>query len=333
MELGLADHAALQKALIVDSRVRAVLPRLQFSGLISNGDKSSIFLGTGIDPAEFTVKGPFMQLLAGKTLSRLPDPAAEPELILGKELAREMGAAPGSSLTLLATTTEGALNAVDVQVRGIVSTGVPEVDQRLAYVHTGTAQALLVTPRVSTLSVFLYETADTAALQAELAARHPELGVKPWWELAFYYKAVRALYDRLFGVLGAILMVLVFFAVANTMSMAVLERTRETGTLAALGSYPSELVRNFVLEALVIGTAAVALGMLLAGSLSLLLNCVDVQMPPPPGRTQGYPLLIVVSPVVYAAVAALVLITCVAAAFGAARRGVRRPIVEALAHV
>lgn len=332
MQFGLADYERLRRELQADARVRAVLPRIQFSGLISNGDKSTIFVGTAVAPEEFRIKGPYLRVPAGETLGRQP-PTAEPQVMLGKGLAHLMGAKPGTSLTLLASTTQGALNAVDVQVRGVFTVGVPEADKRMLYVDLGTAQELLRTNKVSTLSLYLTDTEQTTPVMAELAGRYPALALKPWWDVAFYYNAVKALYNRLFGVLGLILLVLVFFSVSNTMSMSVMERTRETGTLAALGAFPHELVRNFLLEALVIGGLGVIVGLALGASVSILLDVVGIQMPPPPGRSDTYPLAIVISPLIYAGASALVLGTCVVAAYFAARRGVRKPIVEALAYV
>jgi len=51
------------------------------------------------------------------------------------------------------------------------------------------------------------------------------------------------------------ILLIVFFAVTNTLSMTVVERTRETGTLLALGTLPRQIVRNFVLEGMIMGIA------------------------------------------------------------------------------
>jgi ABC-type lipoprotein release transport system permease subunit len=110
--------------------VRQVLPRVAFSGLISNGDKSVVMVATGIEPdAEFAVKGPFLKIGAGKVLASGQQGA---QVMLGEGLARSLKAGPGSSLTLLASTTEGALNALDVVV-AVFSTGVP--DRQAAGLH------------------------------------------------------------------------------------------------------------------------------------------------------------------------------------------------------
>jgi putative ABC transport system permease protein len=49
---------------------------------------------------------------------------------------------------------------------------------------------------------------------------------------------VRDLYNRIFGALGLIIGVIVVFVVTNAMAMAIIERTREIGTLRALGTLP-----------------------------------------------------------------------------------------------
>ncbi|HXI37117.1 MAG TPA: hypothetical protein VNH80_09405, partial [Burkholderiales bacterium] len=129
MQNGLAGSPEVAKRLQALPGVRAVLPRIQFSGLISNGDKSAVFIGAGVLPeADFRVRGPQLRFTDGEPFGA---GATAPEVAIGSDLARLMKAKVGSGLTLLATTTEGNLNAVDVTVRGIVTVGVPEIDKRL----------------------------------------------------------------------------------------------------------------------------------------------------------------------------------------------------------
>jgi putative ABC transport system permease protein len=259
---GLDDAPAAKARLEGDPRVRAALPRLQFSGLLSNGDRSAVFLGTGVDAGgEFGVRGSFLwKVMGGSTLSARPRQEDLPEIMVGKDLARQLRAAPGSVLTLLATTTEGSLNAQDVRVKGIYTVGVPDLDRRAVLVHLETAQRLLLTDRVSTVSVYLKQIEDTDAMLATMARLFPDRALQTWRDQAFYYRAVRALYNRIFGMLGAIIVVLVLFAVSNTLGMAVVERTREIGTFRALGAFPGQITRNFVLEGLVVGVAGAAVG-------------------------------------------------------------------------
>ena len=330
LQHGLDDVAALRSVMLADPAVRAVLPRVVFSGLISNGDKTAVMMAQGVEPdAEFAVKGPFLTVQSGTLLA---GDAAQPQVLLGADLARSLKATPGSSLTLLASTTEGAMNALDVRVKGIFSTGVPDIDKRLVYTGIATAQKLLVTQRVSSLGIFLDRMESTGPAQQRLAAQFPQLTVQSWMDQAFFYRSVRALYNRIFGALGLIIGVIVVFVVTNAMAMAIIERTREIGTLRALGTLPSQLLRTLALEGMVLGGVGALAGAALSLGISLLLYVVPVNMPPPPGRSVGYPLNISIDPLLVAAtLAAMVLLTMLASSW-VARKTVHLPVVDALAH-
>lgn len=330
LQHGLDNATDLKAQLMIDPAVRAVLPRVEFSGLISNGDKSTVMIGVGVEPdSEFSIKGPFLTIKAGDVLAT---GSKEPEVMLGEALARNLKATPGSSLTLLASTTEGALNALDVRVKAVFSTGMPEVDKRLVYTDIATAQKLLNTQKVSSLGVFLSRMDLTFSTQARLAGANPKLTVQTWQDQAFFYKSVRDLYNRIFGALGLIIGVIVVFVVTNAMSMAIIERTREIGTLRALGTLPGQLLRTLSLEGMVLGGVGALAGSAMALAVSVFLLVVPVEMPPPPGRSVGYPLNVTIDPLLYlATIATMVALTMLASAW-VARKTVNMPVVDALAH-
>ncbi|MEF1184848.1 ABC transporter permease [Vibrio sinaloensis] len=342
LENGLADSATISKALITNKAIRGIQPRIEFNGLISNGSKSTIFVGSGVNDREFDMKGPFLDIRQGKTLSNVNSPRydeSEPEVMLGVDLAKNLKVSVGDWVTLLATTSDGALNAFDFKVRGIFSTGVPELDKRQLYLHILSAQDLLASDRVSTLSVFLFDTQKTQTVQnwvdttlsnIDLAQ---DIELTPWQDRAFFYSKVKDLYDRIFGIMGAVMALVVFVALFNTMTMSVTERTREIGTLSALGTYPSEIVSGFVKEAGLLALIGSVVGGLLSALAALFLMVVDVQMPPPPGRTDGYPLTIYFSLELVLACTLGVALICTVAAWLSARKGVNKPITEALTYV
>ncbi|CAH6853914.1 ABC-type transport system, involved in lipoprotein release, permease component [Vibrio chagasii] len=341
---GLGSVQALTKSMIGDSDVRGVQPRVYFSGLVSNGSKSTIFMGTGVNEREFDMKGPFLDVRSGQTLSDVKSPrydSQEPQVMLGTDLARNLKVAVGDWVTLLATTSDGALNAFDFKVQGIYSTGVPELDKRQLYVHITTAQELLASDKVSTLSVFLFETKKTStvqqriqlALDKQVGQQGSDIEITPWQDRAFFYTKVKDLYDRIFGIMGAVMALVVFVSLFNTMTMSVTERTREIGTLSALGSYPSEIVAGFLKEAGLLAVIGSAIGALVSSLVSVLLLVIDVQMPPPPGRTEGYPLNIYFSLELVGYATLGVLTICLLAAYFSARKGVNKPITEALVYV
>jgi|AntRauTorckE6833_2_1112554.scaffolds.fasta_scaffold18981_3 putative ABC transport system permease protein len=333
MELGLDRVQQLQQALQADPGIDTTLAQINFDGLVSNGEKSTIFMGQGVEPESFRRQGPGVDLKQGRWLTPELSPQALPEVLLGQRLAASLKVQPGDGLTLLGTTTDGVLNALDVSVRGIISTGIPELDARLLKVHLQSAQELLATDQVSQLGVYLQHPHQDESYYQKIRDQYPELGVTPWHERATFYQSVRNLYNRIFGVMGVILLVMVGFAIFNTASMSVMERTRELGTLAALGTRRREILGLFVQEALLIGLLGSLLGLLLAGGLSLGLYWVDVQMPPPPGQTEGYPLYIYWSPWMAGITSLAVVLFAVLAAGLATLKGINKPIVEALNHV
>jgi len=339
---GLVDSAKLVPQILKLDQVRGVQPRVYFTGLISNGSKSTIFMGTGVNEKEFDMKGPFLDVKQGRTLSNINASrydASEPEIMLGTELANNLSVKIGDWVTLLATTSEGALNAYDFKVQGIYSTGVPELDKRQIYVHINSAQDLLVSKKVSTLSVFLFDTLDTAEVQTQLTktlanmSLNEQVEITPWQDRAFFYYKVKNLYDIIFGVMGAVMALVVFVALFNTMTMSVTERTREIGTLSALGNYPNEIIALFLREAGLLAVIGALIGGIASAIATVTLMLVDIQMPPPPGRTDGYPLNIYLSFELLSYATLGVLFICISAAYLSARKGVNKPITEALIYV
>lgn len=333
MELGLDNADDIKNRFQKLPEVRTIVTSIEFTGLISNGEKSTIYMAKGVEPKFFNQTGPTMQLKQGKFLSRKLDSTEEPQVMLGEGLARSLKAEIGTSLTLLSTTSDGALNAMDVAVRGIFSTGVPDVDDRFAYVHLQNAQELLLTDKVSQIALYFKELNKTDQFVERLKKTYPELAVSHWQDRAFFYKGVKNLYDRIFGVMGVVIMMMIGFAIFNTMAMAVIERTREIGTLRAMGSFPFEIKKVFLLEALIISLAGVFVGIILDLILVLGLIFFDVQMPPPPGQSSGYPLRVNFSLDLVLAVVAVMVVLAQISAWFASNKGTRKPITEALAYV
>lgn len=332
MGYGLASWRAIAGRLKQDKRVKYILPRINFTGLISNGEKSVIYIASGVDAEqEFLVHGPFLDVGKGKVLKH--DSKGVPQVMLGADMAKDLKTSVGGMLTMLATTSKGVLNGIDVQVAGIYATGIPEMDKRALMVDLATAQELLMTDKVSTLSAYLRDGEQSVAAGKDFGALYPELGITQWFDLAVFYNKVHALYVRIFGVFGIIIIIVVMLSVANTMMMTVVERTREIGTMRAMGAFPAQVMMNFILESGIVGFVGALAGMLLAGATTVILAYAEVMMPPPPGLNVGYPMLINFSWEMYAAVGAVLTLITMFGGIFAARKGAKKPIVEALAHV
>ncbi len=341
LEHALPDGEALAARLRQDPAVAEVLPRIQFMGLLSSGPRSVAFLGTAVDP----VREPrFMASLDTlKDGAKAPggagshwlsaDPAAR-EVILGTGLARGLGASVGSSLTLMSTTKDGALNALDVEVVGLQDLGLKELNDRVLTVSLATAAQLLdAGPARSRLSIVLRHPADTAREQLRLQALLPGTTVKPWFELASFYRQVKLLYTAIFGFMGLVLFLVVLLATANTLLMSVMERIREFGVLRAMGLQAGQLLSLLQWEGAFLGLLGSALGLVATLLLRAGLNALHLQMPAPPGTSHGYELDIHFVPLVYLAAALGLQATIQISAFFPGLKAARLRIVEALRHV
>ena len=238
----------------------------------------------------------------------------------------------------MATTPDGSLNAVDGVVSGLVDVRIKELNDRYLAAGTGLVSRLLQSSgAVSKLVVFLKPRADEAAAARRLASALAGAGysvvLREWRQLAVFYEQVKLLYLGIFGFVGTVLVVIVILSAAIVMTMAVTERTREIGTLRALGTRPAGVLRMFLAEGVAIGLLGCAAGALFALLVRAVLNAWGFTLPPPPGGTHGDPIHVQVYPFAYAAGLVVMVATMAIASYFPARRAARLSIVDALSHV
>ncbi len=335
LEFGLRDAARARAIAAGDPAVESVIPRIDFVGLATNGARSVPFLGVGVDPepeAKATYAGEL--ITSGKYLSG----DGGDGVVLGTGIASALAVKPGDSVTLMATTPDATLNAVDATVVGLADVRIKELNDRYVAIGVALAARLLQSPgTVSKLVVFLEPGADereaARRIERALTAAGYPVAVRHWKELAVFYGQVRLLYIGIFGFVGAVLVVIVILAAAIVMTMAVTERTREIGTLRALGTRPGGVLRMFLAEGVLLAVAGCVAGAVIALAIRSVLNASGIILPPPPGATHGLPINVRAYPLAYGAGLLAMILTMAIAAYFPARRASRLSIVEALAHV
>ena len=331
----IADYPALREALQRLPHVRTVTARLGFSGLVSTGDTTTAFVGAGVAPEGETDLSALAVVVDGKELASR-DPRG---VTLGVGLARAFGVKPGDDLALLTTTKAGAINALAVKVRGVWESGEKAYDDRFLRVGLPEAQRVLdlESGEVQSIVLLLDATDNTAAVRARIEQlireRGLDLEIRTWDDLALRYHQVRELFGRIFAVLTLIVSVMVVFGITNTMTMAIFERTREIGTVMALGTRRRGVVAMFVLEGFVLGVLGALAGLALGVVLAKAISAIGIQLPPPPGSTRGFTVQIFVVPAVLAQAAQLSIIAATLASLYPAWRAARVNVVEALRHV
>jgi putative ABC transport system permease protein len=329
------DYSALRAELAKIPHVKTVTARLGLSGLVSTGDTTTAFVGAGVDPEGEAELSSLAVVVDGRDLVRR-DPRG---ITMGIGLARAFGVKPGDDLMLLTTTKGGAINALAVKVRGVWESGEKAYDDRFLRLALWEVQRLLdvEADEVQSVVLLLDRTENTAAVRDRIAAlirdRGLDLEIKTWEDLALRYHQVRELFGRIFAVLTLIVSIMVVFGITNTMTMAIFERTREIGTIRALGTRRRGVISMFVLEGVSLGVLGGVAGLVLGIVLAKLISAASIQLPPPPGSTRGFLVQIFVVPDVLFQAFRLSIVTAALASIYPAWRAARVDVVEALRHV
>jgi putative ABC transport system permease protein len=304
------------------------VPRLAFSGLLSNGPITLSVSAVGVDPiAENAAFGSRNQIASGSALS---DASPADGAVIGAELARRLGVRPGGIVTLMTTTVNGALNAQDLTIVGTVSTGIPQTELYLLQMKLAPAQRLLATDRLSLMAILLPDGTTLDPALAAIRSAAPRLETRTWRDLSPTYDQVVGLYEAFFGVFGCFILAVTAFSVGTAILTAVLERTREIGVLRSLGIPAAKVRLTFVIEAMIVTLAALAAGTIASAGLGQLINAMRLTAPPPPGRTVGYPFRIAWDATAASWIWLIVLVLTVAAAWLASHRVTKLRVVTAL---
>jgi putative ABC transport system permease protein len=335
LDTGIANWQQVAQSVRSAPHVLGVAPRIEFYGMLSNGVKSSVFMGNAVDPASERVMGFSPDFAFGRDLSANSN--GEMEALIGTGVARSMSVKVGDGLTILAVTADGALNGIDVQIVGIVSTGFKDLDDRYLRISLPSAQRLLQSDRVTNIVVGLDQTENTDAVAAALLPRlqgfSQPMVEKKWIDLAAYYKQVRTLFSGIFAFLGVIVFFMVLMASVNTLLMAMFERTREIGTMLAMGTPRLWIVVLFMVEATLTGILGAAVGLIGGNLLGMALNASGLHLPPPPGLSVPMSFRVLHVPALMIGSTILMVVSLGLASILPAIRASRLQIAEALAHV
>jgi putative ABC transport system permease protein len=244
-------------------------------------------------------------------------------------------------LDLIGATVGGAPNVVRLVVAGAEAQGVRELDDNFIAMHLGLAQQLVygrAEHKATAIVLQLNRSEDMPVvrerLQKLIAANHLDLEIRDFRDLSPFYVQVVAMFSFIFAFIALVMGVIVLFAVVNTMTMNVMERTNEIGTIRAMGVRRSGIRLQFVIEGAVIGAIGATLGALIAFGIAALVNQMGLTWVPP-GNSSPAPFRIDVlgHPGLIAGTWLALTLIAVSAAFLPANRAARLSIVDALRHV
>jgi putative ABC transport system permease protein len=272
LHLRILDYQSVLNYLEADPRISRVSPRVNFPAMFykADSDEHSGLRVTGVDFARERIG---MHLEEHLIRGSIPEPG-DRGVVLGPIMARDLGVDVGDTVTLLAQTMRRDTNAVSFTVRGIVAFPLGSMNSTTMLLPLDGAQRLArMGDSVSEILLTLHddEQAVQVALdlpgglaQAGLSTDQNPLSATQWKDVDVIYSFLG--FARLiYSFVGAIFFILASTVLINTTMMVINERTREIGTIGALGMKGSEIVRLFFLEALIIAaigsTAGIILGL------------------------------------------------------------------------
>ncbi len=281
------------------SEVEFVAPFLKTSGLISNGRRSLPFLGTGLDlqkerliqnhPAvekwqrEFMM-GPYGNGGREKKIYESEGSSANEGISVTTDLAGLLGLGSAFEVQLAARSFSGDLNAVNAEVKFHHTTGYFLTDLTSLVAPIGLLQELYDTDGVSYLAVYLKLEASIGKIlrEVKIYLGH-DYDVYPFHDEGisqFYVGSMSFIF-----VMSVFFVVLIFGAVVlsvvNSLTMGIIERTREIGTLRSLGYRPEWITRVFVWEGVFLTIGAIAVGGIFAKLISWAVNALHIRFRPP----------------------------------------------------
>jgi putative ABC transport system permease protein len=252
------------------------------------------------------------------------------------------GAAP-TRIEILATNSRGAPNVTSVNVLRAEFQGIKELDDVYVALHLSQAQRLIFgagQPQVTAIALQLRHTTQLPAARARLehilatTLKGEPLEVIDYETLNPFYGQTLGMFAAIFGFISVLIGGIVLFTVGNTMSMAVVERTAEIGTLRAIGLRRGGIRAMFVTEGIVLGVIGALLGIVVAIAAAAVINRMGMTWTPP-GRIEPVALAVRVAGegrMMLTSAVGLIIVAALSAILPAARAA-RMNIVDALRHV
>ncbi|MCB1876888.1 MAG: ABC transporter permease [Chromatiales bacterium] len=265
--------------------IEAWSPRVKLGAMFSNYNESTTIRLNGVDPARETATVP---LLAGRLIDGgIKDGlVARGHVLIPELIAKGMKVKPGDAMVLVATNRDGSVNGMQFVVQGVLE-GISGPGGRDGYLHIDDARELLrlEQPEVSEVALRL---APGVEQKAVLKALHdaldgltnqmgkPVFEVHPWEALSPFANIAKMI-DMMTLFIRILLVAIVLVSIMNVMIMAVFERTREIGTLGAMGTRPGRILGLFLAEGALLGVLGAALGAIISLAAVAVMNQIGLQ--------------------------------------------------------
>ena len=326
----------LEKVLGAQEAIEAYSPRIKFGGMLSNFVETTNIRLNGVYPDQELKTVPLLS-------SRISDGKAlleKGEIIIPALLSRGMGVKLDDVIVIVATNKDGSVNGKQFRVAGIIESATGP-GGRDGYVHIEDAMEVLrmTEMEVSEVAIRLKDfdklASFTDTLEGLLAGEVNKQGksvfeVHNWEKLSPFYNIARMI-DIMTFFVKLMLIAIVLISIMNVMIMAVYERIREIGTIAAIGTLPGKILSMFVIEGLCLGILGTLSGCILGVVILWLINMAKITFNF--GQQTGLILSATIQPANLAIISGIVILVSVIASLQPAIKASRMEPIVALRHV
>ena len=316
--------------------VDAFSPRIKFGGIFSNFAETTNVRLNGVYPEREFKTAPLLtsRIIEGKkTLEK-------GEILIPVLLSRGMGVKLNDPVVIVATNQDGSVNGKQFKVSGILESATGP-GGRDGYIHIEDAQEILRMPEleVSEIAIRLKDFSKlsqySARIEGILATEinkqgKPIFEIHPWEKLSPFYNIARMI-DVMTFFIKLMLIAIVLISIMNVMIMAVYERIREIGAIAAIGTLPGKILAMFVIEGFSLGLLGAVSGCVMGWIILYFVNIAHITFNF--GQQQGLILTAHVQAADLLAISVTVIVVSVVASLQPAFKASRLEPIEALRHV
>ncbi len=253
------------QALESPEKILSTSKRINTGGMVSTGAGNYPVTITAIEPDKEAPVSLFAENINNGRFLNNEDGDA---IVIGQGLADLLEVEVGDKVMVVGRRLNESMRQRSMTVVGIYSLGMDSAERGSVFINLPTAQTLYNLRNQETEVVISLENiGQESVLIADLQAKLPEYEVDSWDTLspeiqqALQSKAIAT------SILGMLVVLIASIGILNLMLMAVYERTREMGVLAALGMKGRQITRLFLLEGTFIGLFAAVLGAVAGGLL------------------------------------------------------------------
>jgi putative ABC transport system permease protein len=265
--LPLDDARAVVEAALAQPQVVAASRRISTGGMVSSHEGTFPVAIVGIEPeSEATVGLLADNVAAGRYLAA----GDADELLVGRALANQLDVSVGDRVTLVGRATHEQMRRRTMTVVGVYDLGIEEVEKGMVYMSLAEAQVLYdLRDQATEVNVALQSMGQEERVVAALRDELPGYEVDPWYVTDPTTKQTMEMEKGIMSLFGLVILLIAGVGILNLLLMAVFERTREIGILAAIGMKRWETLVLFLLEGTFIGVLGAAVGCLVGGLINM----------------------------------------------------------------